>query len=264
MTDDKTIEILGIRMYARDIQTFVEHVEETALSSQPRTNRCISATGAHGIITAKKRAAFKKILNDFYANLPDGMPGVWVGRLKGAKKMKRCYGPDFFERMIRSSSEHNINHFLCGGAEGVAEQLKNICEKKLGNKNITGTYCPPFKKADEYDYKKIAQKINKAGADIIWVGISTPKQEQFAHRLAQYTDAHFLVTVGAAFDFHIGRVKQAPEWMQTFGLEWFFRLSVEPKRLFKRYFEIVPKFFFYSVIDLTMFYFKNALPSKKK
>lgn len=263
MTDDKTIEILGIRIYAGDIESFVNHVKEVITESHSRENRCISATGAHGIITAKKNPVFRSVLNEFYANLPDGMPGVWVGRLKSAKKIKRCYGPDFFAAMMHSSSKRDIKHFLCGGAEGVAEQLKQACEKKFNNRNIVGTYCPPFKKVKEYDYQAIAQQINASGADIVWVGISTPKQEQFAYRLSEYTDVHFLATVGAAFDFHIGRVRQAPGWMQKLGLEWFFRLSVEPGRLYKRYFEIVPKFVFYSVIDVTLFYFRNTFSRKE-
>lgn len=258
MTDVRTIEILGVRMYAKDIRSFVDHVRETVLSNPSKKNRCVSATGAHGIVESKKSQNFKELLNQFYANLPDGMPGVWVGRSKGAKKMRRCYGPDFFAEMMRSSAHQKIQHYLCGGAEGVAEKLKEACASKFNNKKIVGTYCPPFKEVEEYDYRGIAEQINATGADIVWVGISTPKQEQFAKHLSEFTDVHFLVTVGAAFDFHIGRVKQAPGWMQKFGLEWLYRLSVEPRRLYKRYFEIVPKFLFYSVIDVTLFYFRSV------
>lgn len=178
------------------------------------------------------------------------MPGVWVGRGKGASDMKRCYGPDLFANLMERSAGKDVQHYLCGGKEGVAEKLKKACADRFGNTNIVGTYSPPFKKVNEYDYEGIADQINRSGADVVWVGISTPKQEKFAKRLSRYTDVHFLITVGAAFDFHIGELRQAPNWMQKVGLEWFFRLIVEPRRLYRRYLEIVPAFLFYGIKDV--------------
>lgn len=250
MRDDKSIEVLGVQMYNRDLDSFVHHVLDLISQGSPKENRCVSATGAHGIIYAKKHSSFKETLNSFYTNLPDGMPGVWVGRRKGAGEMKRCYGPDLFADLMKASAETEVKHFLCGGKEGVAEKLRVACAKKFSNRNISGVYCPPFKKVEEYDYEEIAEQINRSGADVVWVGISTPKQEQFAKRLSEFTDSHFLITVGAAFDFHIGELHQAPNWMQRAGLEWFFRLMVEPKRLYRRYLEIVPAFLFYGIKDV--------------
>lgn len=259
METEKTIEILGIQMYNGDIRSIVDHVTRAVNGNNTRKNLCISATGAHGIVHAKKSPAFEELLNGFYVNLPDGTPAVWVGRLKQARTIRRCYGPDFFAEMMRYSSDKKINHFLCGGSEGVAEELERACRNNFNNHNVVGAYCPPFKKAEEYDYKKIAEQINQSGADVVWIGISTPKQEEFARRISEYTDVYFLATVGAAFDFHVGKVRQAPVWMQKSGLEWFFRLCTEPGRLYKRYFEIVPKFLIYSVADLSRFYFRNLL-----
>lgn len=105
--------------------------------------------------------------------------------------------------------------------------------------------------------KRLQKKINQSGTDVVWVGISTPKQEKFAYHLSGYCNVHYLITVGAAFDFHIGNVKQAPHWMQQAGLEWFFRLAAEPKRLYKRYLEIVPKFLFYATADLMSHHIKK-------
>ena len=253
----KKILVAGIPLYKLGFLEAVNEIITFARSSKETANYCISATGAHGIVFAQRNKNFKELLNNFFLNLPDGMPGVWVGGAKGAKKMERCYGPDFFAEVIRESANKKINHFLCGGMEGVAEKLKTACEQKFGNQNIVGTLCPPFKKIDEYDYQEIAKKINTSKTDIVWIGISTPKQEQFAMRLSEYTNVKFLITVGAAFDFHIGNVKQAPKWMQQSGLEWFFRLMVEPKRLWKRYFEIVPLFTYYGIKDLIEFKFKK-------
>jgi len=258
------VEILGIRIYNRDIPSITREIGRVCTDGSPPENRCISATGAHGMITARKDEEFKEILNGFYANLPDGMPGVWVGKLKGEKEMKRCYGPDFFAETMRATASGGIRHFLCGGTEGVAEELKASCLEKFGNANICGTYCPPFKEADEYDYEEIARLINESGADIVWVGISTPKQEKFARNLSRYTKVHFLATVGAAFDFHTDRLKQAPSWMQEAGLEWLFRLLTEPRRLYKRYFEIVPKFLIFSLKDLGSYHGSRLLQRRSR
>lgn len=254
-----SVSVLGVPLFSKDIISATDTVVEESLESVNTPNLCISATGAHGIITAQKNSKFKELLGNFYMNLPDGMPGVWVGKAKGAKGMDRCYGPDFFKAVMKDSNDKKVNHFLCGGKKGVADKLKVACEKKFNNKNIVGTFCPPFKKVDEYDYQSIADVINSSGADIVWIGISTPKQEQFAWRLSKYTNVSFLITVGAAFDFHIGNLRQAPSWMQRAGLEWFFRLLVEPKRLWKRYLEIVPLFLYYSGLDLAKHKFKKEI-----
>jgi N-acetylglucosaminyldiphosphoundecaprenol N-acetyl-beta-D-mannosaminyltransferase len=241
------VSILGTPMFEGTISSAVELVCEEIESN----NKCISATGAHGMIEAKKNSTFRKILKNFYLNLPDGMPGVWVGKMKGAKIMERCYGPDFFKlTMINSAPLEEIKHFFCGGMEGVAINLKRSVENKFNNYNVVGTYCPPFKPVDKFDYSLIAERINSSNASIVWIGLSTPKQEQFAHHLSKHTKVKHIITVGAAFDFHIGKVKQAPNWMQRIGMEWFFRLLMEPKRLWKRYFEIVPLFIYYNFVEL--------------
>ncbi|CCH53512.1 N-acetylglucosaminyldiphosphoundecaprenol [Fibrisoma limi BUZ 3] len=201
------------------------------------------------MITAMKEPDFGQILDSFYWNLPDGMPGVWVGRLKGATNMDRCYGPEFFKRVFQESADKSVKHFLCGGKEGVADELRQAVASKFANHNVVGTYCPPFRALSDDEFKALGNQINQSGADIVWIGLSTPKQERFAQQLKKYTSVHFIVTVGAAFDFHTDKVQQAPAWMQQLSLEWFFRLLMEPKRLYKRYLEIVPLFIYYNLKD---------------
>lgn len=168
--------------------------------------------------------------------------------------MKRCYGPDFFKALITATAALPIHHFFCGGKEGVAQQLKQVCEEQFANKQVSGVYCPPFRELTEAEMAALGQQITDSGANIVWIGLSTPKQEKFAERLSRFTKASYIITVGAAFDFHTGRVKQAPKWMQNVGLEWFFRLLIEPKRLYKRYFEIVPKFIWLNIKEFLDFY----------
>lgn len=243
------VTVIGIPFHNKDVENACDLVL-AGCKEEAKENRCISATGAHGIVYSKKNGEFKRTLLGFYMNLPDGMPGVWVGRKKGAREMERCSGPLFFERFMINSAREGVTHFFCGGKEGVAEELKKACEQKFNNSNITGTYCPPFLPVESFDYQQIAQEINAVNPDIIWIGLSTPKQELFARRLAEYTSVKYIVTVGAAFDFHTGKIKSAPKFIQKIGMEWFFRMCSEPRRLFKRYFEIVPKFMYYAVLDL--------------
>jgi N-acetylglucosaminyldiphosphoundecaprenol N-acetyl-beta-D-mannosaminyltransferase len=239
-------QVLGIPLYDKSISNAVFTIIE-ATNKSPKKNYLISATGAHGMVYAQSHTEFKNLLNSFYLNLPDGMPGVWIGRLKGANEMQRCYGPDFFAELIKSSNDTSIKHFFCGGKEGVAEELKNICNQKFSNNNIVGTYSPPFRDMADDEMKELADEINSKEVNIIWIGLSTPKQEIFAERLSEFTEVDFICTVGAAFDFHTGKVKQAPHLIQRMGLEWLFRLLMEPKRLWKRYMEIVPMFIFFNL-----------------
>lgn len=245
----EVVEVLGIPLFARDIPSAINLVIDYCRKGI-RNNYCISATGAHGLVFAKKNLAFTNVLKSFFLNLPDGMPGVWIGRLKGASAMKRCYGPDFFSELIRSSAAKPVRHYFCGGNPGVAEALKLAVSKKFRNYNIVGTFCPPFLEVTDYDYPSIAKSINLSGADIVWIGLSTPKQELFANKLAKETNVSFIITVGAAFDFHTDRVKQAPALLQKTGLEWLYRLLMEPKRLYKRYLEIVPFFIYFNLKEL--------------
>ncbi len=242
--------VLQIKLYDAGLDSAVREVIAQCASALPRQSRCISATGAHGLVTAFKEPDFRATLDAFHWNLPDGMPGVWVGRLKGARQMTRCYGPDFFKQVFEQSAGTEITHFLCGGKEGVAEELKAAVGRKFNNQRIVGTFCPPFREMSDEEFKTLAEVIDRSGASIVWIGLSTPKQERFARRLSQFASVHFIATVGAAFDFHTNRVAQAPGWMQRLSLEWLFRLTKEPKRLYRRYLEVVPMFIFLNLKEV--------------
>jgi len=242
------VSVLGIPLFAQDIDRAVALVIQSCLEGTVSTPRCISATGAHGLVTAQRDPAFRRLLQGFYINLPDGKPAVWVGRMKGAKEMRRCYGPDFFAALMRASADLPIRHYFCGGKPGVPERLRAAVAEKFGNKLVVGVHSPPFRPLTDEEYQSLAADIDAREADIVWIGISTPKQERFAATLARYTQrARYIITVGAAFDFHTGMVRQAPRWMQEAGLEWLFRLLVDPRRLWRRYVDIVPSFIYYNL-----------------
>ena len=252
------VNVLNIPLYRDGLRKAINEVIEVCVSNSLKQNRCVSATGAHGIVYAKKHPEFEFVLQNFFFNLPDGMPGVWVGRLKGAKKMDRCYGPDFFRDVMIDTKNMSIRHYFCGGKEGVADELKSVCSSKFGNQNIVGTFCPPFREMSDDECLALAGDVNSRSTDILWIGISTPKQELFAYRLVKYLDVHFIITVGAAFDFHIGKLRQAPKLVQKMGMEWFFRFCMEPKRLYKRYVEVVPLFIYYNMREFMQYLVKRG------
>jgi N-acetylglucosaminyldiphosphoundecaprenol N-acetyl-beta-D-mannosaminyltransferase len=228
-------------------------------------NSTITATGVHGIISARTDAEFNSILNAPNTfNLPDGMPAVWVAKAKGATNIKRCFGPFVFAEIMKETASTDLKHYLCGGKEGVANALKIACEKKFGNKNIVGTHCPPFREVTDAEMQNLAKEINELQTDVVWIGISTPKQEKFASRLSKYTHVKALITVGAAFDYHTDSIRPAPKWIQNIGMEWFFRLTMEPKRLWKRYAEIVPKFILFGILDIFALYNHPSLKGASK
>ena len=243
-------EVLGIKLYDLNIPAAYAQMLDIIQSQTIKKNRLISATGAHGLVTAQKDIDFKNTLNEYYLNLPDGLPGVWIGKLKGNHDMQVCAGPDFFEYVIKESNSQNIRHYFCGGQQGVANELKEVCINKFRNHNIAGTYSPPFREMTDLEMGELGNDIKNVNANIVWIGLSTPKQEKFAYRLKRFTSTQFIITVGAAFDFHTGRVKYAPSWMQNSGLGWLFRVFMEPKRLLSRYLNVVPLFIYYNFKEL--------------
>lgn len=244
-------KVLGIPMHGGSLEDAVDRVIALCGSAQHQGNHLVSATSAHGLVFARRHAGFRRVLKGFYLNLPDGKPVAWVGRrLKGAAAMRQCRGSDFFTAVIDRSADRPIKHFFCGGKEGVAAKLRDVCADRYGNRNCVGVFSPPFREMSDQELQALAGEIDSSGADIVWIGLSTPKQEVFATRLARCTRVHVLATIGAAFDFQVGNVKEAPGIFRRFGLEWFYRLCTEPRRLYRRYTEVVPLFIFYNFMDL--------------
>jgi N-acetylglucosaminyldiphosphoundecaprenol N-acetyl-beta-D-mannosaminyltransferase len=193
----------------------------------------VTVTGMHGVVEAHHHDAFKNILNSADMVVPDGMPLVWMGRRHGFNMPRRVYGPELMETFFKQTGSH-YSHFFYGGAEGVADRLARKMQLKYGIK-IAGTFCPPFRRLSAEEESEIAGTIQSASPDVLWVGLSTPKQEAWMWSFREKVDVPVMVGVGAAFDFHTGRSRQAPVWMRENGLEWFFRLVSEPRRLWRRY-----------------------------
>jgi len=229
-----TVEILGVRVNLEDYDSAIEKVEEHINSEYP--TGYVTLMSVNNLVKAQKNQFFKEISNKTYLSLPDGIPLVWIARSKGARKIKtNTRGTAFMFKFFESTFQKKHKHFFYGGKEGVAEQLKTVFENKFPGVEIVGTYCPPFRELAEEEDREICEVINSSGADIVWVGLSTPKQEYWMHEHKDKLNVSLMMGVGAAFDFHTGNAKEAPRWMQSNGLEWLFRLLSEPRRLWKRY-----------------------------
>lgn len=242
--------IHSIPVYSGTLQEATQLLIDQLTIKKTDKSLCISCTGAHGIVEASENPNFKQALKNFYLNLPDGMPLVWMARLRGFKNAERCYGPDVFAVMLEKNIPHKLSHFFCGGKPGVAEELCEVVIRHWQGVKVAGTFCPPFRPVSQEELSDLALLINNSGASVVWIGLGTPKQEIFAAALAPLLHGKLIITIGAAFDFYTGKVRQAPRWVQRIGLEWFFRLLQEPRRLAPRYLKIVPKFALIAIISL--------------
>lgn len=224
--------VLGVGISAIDIPGALRIVSEWISFANAHY---VAVTGVHGVMEAQRDPAFKRILNRAGLVTPDGMPMVWMGRLQGFKQIKRVYGPDLMLALCEWSARKGYSNFFYGGGQGVADELANKLVQRFPHFKCAGTYTPPFRSLTRQEDREVVRLINKSAAQIVWVGLSTPKQERWMAEHRRKLEAPVLLGVGAAFDFHTGRIRQAPRWMQRIGMEWFFRLMMEPRRLWRRY-----------------------------
>ena len=192
----------------------------------------------HGISEAQDDPKFRKILNGSYLTTPDGMPLVWLG----PRATQRVYGPDLMLAVCDTGRAVGLRHYFYGGTGGVAPLLAQKMVQRFPGLEVVGTFSPPHRELSDDELAGLKIDIARRRPDIVWVGLSTPKQERFMAKYAGVLDAALLVGVGAAFDFHTGRVRQAPRWIQRSGFEWLFRLCMEPRRLGPRYAKTNPLF----------------------
>jgi N-acetylglucosaminyldiphosphoundecaprenol N-acetyl-beta-D-mannosaminyltransferase len=204
--------------------------------------RYVTVTDAHGIVKGFFDASFREVLNHSDVTTPDGMPVVWAMRSFGVKDQTRVYGPDLMLSLCERAAKDAQRVFLYGARAETLETLAMRLTAMFPGLLICGTIAPPFRPLTPEEDALHVRQILESRADVLFVGLGTPKQEKWmlAHR--DLLPGVVLFSVGAAFDFHAGRVQQAPKWMQSNGLEWFFRLTREPGRLWKRYAMVITLF----------------------
>jgi N-acetylglucosaminyldiphosphoundecaprenol N-acetyl-beta-D-mannosaminyltransferase len=238
-TPPPRVNVLGVGISVLNLDTAVAALRD-ALAAGRRGY--VTVTGVHGVIESQDDEALRCIHNASLLTTPDGMPMVWMGRLAGHRTMGRVYGPDLMEAVFAWTQRSGHTHFFYGGNTGVAEELKAKLEQRFPGIKIVGTYTPPFRPLNEAELAALAEQVRALRPDFFWVGLSTPKQERFMAEHLPKLDAQIMLGVGAAFDFHAGRVRQAPRWIQRSGFEWLYRLGCEPRRLWRRYLRNNPRF----------------------
>ncbi|OLC95799.1 MAG: hypothetical protein AUH86_11145 [Acidobacteria bacterium 13_1_40CM_4_58_4] len=239
--------MLGVRVDAVDILKVITTMEQWICEG----DGChfIAVTGMHGVMEAQHNPGFKDVLNAADLVVPDGMPLVWLGRAYGHALRRRVYGPELMLAFCKRSTANAYRHFFYGGKPGVAKKLAEILAQRFPGISVAGTYSPAFRPLTAEEDEKVVALINAAAADVVWVGLSTPKQERWMSEHRNCLRTPVLVGVGAAFDINSGVARQAPRWMRENGLEWLFRLLQEPRRLWWRYLGYGSEFVFSVLLD---------------
>lgn len=196
----------------------------------------------HSVMESVRDPGLRTVMNSSGLTTADGMPLAWLGRAAGHAGAGRVCGPDFMLRLCERSAASGYRHFLYGGAPGVGDSLAERLQRRFPGLQVVGTISPPFRPLSTDEDARVVDAINAARPDVVWVALGAPKQERWVAEHRPALEAPVLAGVGAAFDFHSGGSKKAPLWMQRAGLEWLFRLSQEPGRLWYRYLVYNPAF----------------------
>lgn len=224
--------VLGVNVSAVTMADVIERMGDWIEQRRPNY---VCVTPAHGVMDCLGDPNLRGIFNRSGLTTPDGMAIVWLMKLRGLRRVERVYGPDLLLAACARSLERGWSHYFYGGAPGVAERLAERLGERFPGLRVAGACSPPFRPLTPEEDGAIVEQINAQNPDVVWVGISTPKQERWMAEHVGRLNAPVLLGVGAAFDFLAGVKRQAPRWMQRSGLEWLFRLASEPRRLWPRY-----------------------------
>jgi N-acetylglucosaminyldiphosphoundecaprenol N-acetyl-beta-D-mannosaminyltransferase len=245
-TDRERVNILGVGISPLTRAQALATIEGWIAQGE-RQYVCVS--GIHGVMESQRDERLRAIHNAAGMVTPDGMPLVWLSRMRGFKYVERVYGPDLLLACCERSVTTGYRHYFYGGGAGVPERLMERLQSRFPGLQIAGGYSPPFRALSAEEDADVVRRINAARPDVVWVGLSTPKQERWMSEHRDRLTAPVFVGVGAAFDFHAGLKRQAPRWMQRSGLEWLFRLWTEPRRLWRRYLRNNPLFIWHIVLQ---------------
>lgn len=234
------VNVLGVGVSAIDMERALEAIERW-IERGERHYVCV--TNVHGVMESWRDPDLRRIHNASGLTTPDGMPLVWLSRLKGFRGVERVYGPELMLALCERSVSRGYRHFFYGGATPAAlDRLVENLRRRFPGLQVAGAYWPPFRPLTPEEDEQVVRLINRAAPDVLWVGLGAPKQERWMAEHRGRLEVPVMIGVGAAFDFHAGLKRQAPRWMQRAGLEWFFRLCQEPGRLWRRYLLNIPLF----------------------
>jgi N-acetylglucosaminyldiphosphoundecaprenol N-acetyl-beta-D-mannosaminyltransferase len=228
----RKVDVLGIHVSAVDLPSALRQVGKWVSCGE---KQYVCVTGAHGVTESLSDPMLRAVHNGSGMTVPDGMPMVWAGRFAGLREIGHVRGADLMMAVLEESARRGWRNYFYGGGEGVAETLVARLKERIPGLISVGTYCPPFRELSAAEDDEIVRVINAATADLVWVGLSTPKQERWMAAHRDRLEASVLIGVGAAFDMHAGLLPQAPQLVQRLGMEWLYRLLKEPRRLWRRY-----------------------------
>ncbi len=238
--DVRTREILGVPVALVDYDHAIA-VMDDLIARRDRGYVC--AAPVHALVVAQDDPEMLAALRGATLVVPDGMPVVWAANLLGEQLADRVYGPELMLRYSDHSARRGHRVWLYGGRDqGSLAQLALSLRQRHPGIRVVGGFSPPFRPLAADEEESIARQINEARPDVLWVGIGVPRQEKWMARMRERLDVPVMCGVGAAFDFHAGRVSMAPTWMQERGLEWIYRTYQEPRRLLGRYMTTNPRF----------------------
>ncbi len=230
--------ILGTRVHASN---YADTTDAVMAWAKTGASKYVCATGAHGVIEAQDDASFQHVLNEADLNLPDGMSLVNALRKLGIEDASRVYGPDLTLHLCRAAAKAGIPIGLYGSTQGTLDLLAERLPKLAPGLQIACAISPPFRPLTVAEDEAYLTEICESGARIVFVGLGCPRQERWCAAHKGRIPA-VMLAVGAAFDFHAGQLRQSPAVVQRLGMEWAFRLAMEPRRLWKRYSRVVPRF----------------------
>jgi len=207
-----------------------------------RNSQYICVRDVHGIMRAQEDPLLLDIHDEAGLITPDGMPLVWIMQARGYETTGRVCGADLVASLCDASQDASLRHYFYGGKPGVAERMATELQKLYPALKVVGTGTPPFRPLTQDEDGAATEEIAASKPDIVWIGLSTPKQEYWMREHVGRIPGATLIGIGAAFDFYAGDVKRAPRWMHKSGFEWLHRLVSEPTRLWRRYLVLAPKF----------------------
>jgi N-acetylglucosaminyldiphosphoundecaprenol N-acetyl-beta-D-mannosaminyltransferase len=238
-SDLMRVNVFGVETTPLRFDDAIRTLEQWALDASGR--RYVSTCPVYTLMMCREHPDVMRAVNRADMVAADGMPVVWMQRKLGASFAERVYGPDVMQTLC-TSGDSSIRHYFWGGLPGVPEKLADTLRAQNPHIQIAGMHSPPIRPAESTPDPEVVERINSAGASIVWVGLGSPKQDRWMATYRPVLDVPLLIAVGAAFDMLAGIKSQAPRWMQRTGLEWLFRLQQEPKRLWKRYLVYNPRF----------------------
>jgi N-acetylglucosaminyldiphosphoundecaprenol N-acetyl-beta-D-mannosaminyltransferase len=239
----------GIPVSATDMAGLAEAVRRRLAAEPAQPGTFVVFRDAHGVVRAQKDASLRAAHHDALLVVADGRPLSWIGRWRGLTTMQQVPGIESVEALCRAGVEAGWRHYFLGGGDGVADLLATTMRARVPGLQVAGVETPPFRPLDAAETEAMRERIRASGAQILWVGLGTPKQELFMAAHAPHLPGTIAMGVGAAFDVATGRIPRAPRRLQVAGLEWAYRLAREPRRLWRRYLDTIPRFLLIAARD---------------